>query len=243
MHLSLLNIFNHKYANSLIGVEWTIQLEMLAYLFLPILYYITQKRSWKIGLLTTVVLFAIGKQESISEAILPNDQTFYNHDWSLIQYFFAFYLGTLAFNRIVTQPSHLFSLKQSTRISYGLITFLPIYGTFFPTSENLIVTLWVVALTYALLNVEGGPRIILENKFILHIGKVSFSIYLLHMPLYHLSMPTLESHLHPAPAFIVFLAIVIAASTLTYKVIEKQFMAVGEAMFRRSQKVQPVTTD
>jgi peptidoglycan/LPS O-acetylase OafA/YrhL len=44
MHLSLLNAFNHKYAHSIIGVEWTIQLEMLAYLFLPILYYITKNR-------------------------------------------------------------------------------------------------------------------------------------------------------------------------------------------------------
>ena len=45
MHLSFLNAFNHQYANSIIGVEWTIQLEMMAYLFLPVIYYATKKHS------------------------------------------------------------------------------------------------------------------------------------------------------------------------------------------------------
>jgi peptidoglycan/LPS O-acetylase OafA/YrhL len=243
MHLSLLNAFYHQYANSIIGVEWTIQLEMMAYLSLPILYYATKKHSWKMGIFITIALFAVGKQESLSELILPADQTFFNHDWSLLKYFFAFYIGTLAFNRIVEAPAPALSMKQSSLISYGLIAFLPIYGTFFPSNENLIVTLWVIGLIYALLNVEGGPRLILENKAILHIGKISFSVYLLHMPLYHLTMPALGAHLHPVPAFVVFLIIVIAASTLTYKVIEEQFMAAGEALFQASQKGQSLTTN
>ena len=185
----------------------------------------------------------MGKQESLSELILPEGQTFYNHDWSLWKYFFAFYIGTLAFNRIVATPAPVLPKKQSTLIAYGLIIFLPIYATFFPSSENLIVTLWVIGLTYALLGVKKGPRTILENKLILHIGKISFSVYLLHMPLYYVTMPALEAHLHPVPAFIVFLTIVLATSTLTYKVIEETFMGVGEALFRASQKRQPLTTD
>ena len=243
MHLSFLNAFDHQYANSIIGVEWTIQLEMMAYLFLPILYYATKKHSWKVGLLITITLFAVGKQESLSESILPEGQTFFNHDLSLWKYFFAFYIGTLAFNRIASTPAPLLSKKQSTLIAYSLIAFLPIYATFFPSSENLIVTLWVIALIYALLGVENGPRVILENKAIQHVGKISFSVYLLHLPLYHLTVPALEAHLHPVPAFVVFLIIVIAASTLTYNIIEERFMKVGEALFRASQKRQPVTSD
>ena len=242
MHLTFINAFNHEYAGSILGVEWTIQLEMLAYAFLPILYYATKKHSWKMGLFITIALFAVGKQESLSELILPEGQTFFNHDWSLWKYFFAFYFGALAFNRIVATPACL-TKKQSTLIAYGLIIFLPIYATFFPSSENLIVTLWVIGLIYALLGVKKGPRTILENKLILHIGKISFSVYLLHMPLYYVTMPALEAHLHPVPAFIVFLTIVLATSTLTYKVIEETFMGVGEALFRASQKRQPLTTD
>ena len=237
MHLSFLNALDHQYANSIIGVEWTIQLEMMAYLFLPILYYTTKKHNWKAGLLITIVLFAVGKQDSLSESILPEGQTFFNHDLSLWKYFFAFYIGTLAFNRIVATPAPLLSKKQSTLITYGLITFLPLYATFFPSSENLIVALWVIGLIYALLCAESGPRAIFENKPILHIGEISFSVYLLHMPLYHLTMPALEAHLPPVPAFIVFLTIVLATSTLTYKVIEEKFMGVGEALFRGSQKI------
>lgn len=243
MHMTFLNAFNHEYANSIIGVEWTIQLEMMAYLFLPILYYATKKHSWKMGLFITIALFAVGKQESLSESILPENQTFFNHDWSLWKYFFAFYIGTLAFNRITAAPAPALSTKQATAISYGLIAFLPIYGTFYPSNENLIVTLWVIGLIYTLLGVENGPRVIFENKPILHIGKISFSVYLLHMPIYHLTMPALEAHLHPVPAFIVFLAIVVAASTLTYKVIEEKCMQVGEALFRASQKRQRLATD
>lgn len=195
------------------------------------------------GLFITIVLFAVGKQGSLSESILPEGQTFFNHDWSLWKYFFAFYIGTLAFNRIVAKPTPVLSKKHSTLIAYGLMAFLPIYATFFPSNENLIVTLWVIGLIYALLGVENGPRAILENKLILHIGKVSFSVYLLHMPLYHLTMPTLEAHLHPASAFIVFLTIVAAASTFTYKVVEEQFIGVGEALFCALQKRQPSKTD
>jgi len=243
MHLSFLNAFNHQHANSIIGVEWSIQLEMMAYLFLPVIYYATKKHSWKMGLFITIVLFAVGKQESLSESILPEGQTFFNHDWSLWKYFFAFYIGTLAFNRIAAAPALALSTKQSTTIALGLIAFLPIYAAFFPSSENLIVTLWVIGLIYTLLGVENGPRIILENKPILHIGKISFSVYLLHMPLYHLTMPALEAHLHPVSAFIVFLAIVIVTSTLTYQVIEERFISVGEARFRASRKASAITTN
>jgi len=243
MHLSFLNAFDHQYAGSLIGVEWTIQLEMMAYLFLPILYYATKKHSWKMGLFITIVLFAVGKQESLSESMLPEGQTFFNHGWSLWKYFFAFYFGALAFNRIVATPAPAFNFKQSTLIAYALIAFLPIYATFYPSSENLIVTLWVIGLIYALLSVENGPRFIFENKPILHIGKIIFSAYLLHMPIYRLTMPTLEANLHPVPAFVAFLILVIAASTLTYKVIEERFIRVGEGLFRPSIKEQPLTTD
>jgi peptidoglycan/LPS O-acetylase OafA/YrhL len=141
MHLTFINAFYHEYAGSILGVEWTIQLEMMAYLFLPVIYYATKKHSWKMGLFITIVLFAVGKQESLSESILPEGQTFFNHDWSLWKYFFAFYIGTLAFNRIVANPTPVLSKKHSTLIAYGLMAFLPIYATFFPSNENLIVTL------------------------------------------------------------------------------------------------------
>jgi peptidoglycan/LPS O-acetylase OafA/YrhL len=101
----------------------------------------------------------------------------------------------------------------------------------------------VIGLIYTLLNAKSGPRLILENKLIIHIGKVSFSIYLLHMPLYHLTMPTLESHLHPAPAFIAFIIIIIAASTVAYKTIENPFMKVGDTLFRKSLKRQYPNTE
>lgn len=231
-HLTFLNAFNHEYANSILGVEWTIPLEMLAYAFLPILYYKTKNQSWKVGLLITIILYIICKQKSLPEAILPDGQTFFKHSHSLWKYLFAFYAGTFVFNRISTSAIRL-TQKQSTVLSYGLIIFLPIFAACFPSSENLIVTMWVIAIIYTLLGVSQGPRRLFENRLILHIGKISFSLYLLHMLLYQITMPALEAHLSPIIAFLVFLAIVVSIATLSYHLIEAPFVKLGEALFSK----------
>ncbi|MDA9260662.1 acyltransferase [Puniceicoccaceae bacterium] len=231
MHLTFLNAFNHEYANSILGVEWTIPLEMLAYAFLPILYYKTKKQSWKVGLLITVILYIVCKQKSLHEAILPEGQMFFKQSFSLWKYFFAFYAGSLAFNRISANGTGRLTEKQSTNLSYALIAILPIFAVFFPTSENLIVTLWVVGIIYTLLGSTKGPRRLFENRLILHIGKISFSVYLLHMLIYHLTMPFLETRLSPIIAFLVFLTIVVSVATLSYQLIEAPFIKFGEAIF------------
>jgi peptidoglycan/LPS O-acetylase OafA/YrhL len=232
VHLTFLNAFNHEYAGSILGVEWTIQLEMLAYAFLPILYYKTQKQSWKMGLLITIILYIVCKQESLSEAILPEEQTFFKHSFSLWKYFFAFYIGTLAFNRILTNGTNSLTKDQSTSLSYGLIIFLPAFAAFFPTSEKLIVTLWVIGIIYTLLGATQRARFLFENRLILHIGKISFSIYLLHILIYQLLMPSLEARLSPISAFLIFFTIVVSISTLSYKLIEEPFIRLGDTFLK-----------
>ncbi len=230
MHVTLLNIFNHQYANSIIGVEWTIPLEMFAYLLLPILFVWTKNQKWRWGGLLTLVFYIIGKQASSFEKLLPDGQTFYEYHWSIFKYFFAFYAGTLAFNRIHTTRFK-YSPIASDIIVYGLVVFLFLFAVFFPTSENLIVTLWVIAIIYALLKATGRSRCLFENKVILHLGKISFSIYLVHMPLYQWGMPRLESLVGSEGGFVLFFLLVVVLSSLTYELIEAPCIRFGEWFF------------
>ena len=223
-HATLVNVVNHQYANSIIGVEWTIQLEMLAYLFLPALFYFTRNHSWKLGMFITIALYAIGKQDSLFEYLLPEAQTFYNHDWSLWKYLFAFYAGALSYNRIAQSQSSPWLQQNSLKVTYVLLAFLPIFATFFPTSENLIVTLWVILLIYMLLHVSPKNRILFENKIISKIGKTSFSIYLLHLPIYNLLLPKLEMWIPSSISFVVFIISVMFISGITFKIIEEPFI-------------------
>jgi peptidoglycan/LPS O-acetylase OafA/YrhL len=232
MHVTLLNIFNHQYANSIISVEWTIQLEMFAYLLLPVLFIGTKNQKWKWGLLLTLIFYIIGKQGNSFERLLPEGQTFYDHDWSIFKYFFAFYAGTLAFNRISTTRFK-YSPHMSDAIVFGLVAFLFLFAVYFPTSERLIVTLWVIAVIYALLKATGRSRCLFENKVILHIGKISFSIYLIHMPLYRWVMPRSEVQVYSLGDFLAFFLLLMVGSTFVYWAVEAPCIRYGELLFKR----------
>jgi peptidoglycan/LPS O-acetylase OafA/YrhL len=116
---------------------------------------------------------------------------------------------------------------------YGLVLFLPLFAAFFPTSEVLIVTLWVVALIYALINASEKGRVLFENRLILHLGTVSFSIYLVHVPLRRLLMSDLVSWFGVSGGFVVFVLLVVLVASLTYRLVEAPCIRFGERMFLR----------
>jgi peptidoglycan/LPS O-acetylase OafA/YrhL len=77
------------------------------------------------------------------------------------------------------------------------------------------------------------------------IGLISFSLYMWHLPLLIFFMTSVENHLHgwhPAAAFSLYwlwaLLGIIPFSTLSYLLFEKPGMALGEKLWRRSEKKQ-----
>ena len=131
----------------------------------------------KMGLFITIALFAVGKQESLSELILPEGQSFFNHDWSL-KYFFAFYFGALAFNRIRSDSSAAFPTRKARSPHRLWTNGLPphLRDLLSVERESNCNPMGHRSHLCPARRRKNGPRVILENKLILHIGKVSFSI-------------------------------------------------------------------
>ena len=149
-HMLYLGGFNLKYINTLIGVEWTLYIEMIMYLIFFILIGFNIIRFNIINtLLFVIVLYFI--QLYINEYLKLDPLLFH---WSFIKYFYMFILGGLAY--LVRKKFDNFDSCILTHSS--IITFIAI----------------IFIRNYSFL------AIFFNNRLFLFLGIISYSFYLWH---------------------------------------------------------------
>lgn len=219
LHLTFLNIFNIKYMNSLIGVEWSIPIEFFYYLVIPLIYLLIRHNPKRI-------IYILGLSFFISFFSLTLFHNFYNplnrdlsNQWSLEKYFFTFMCGIAAYIFV----SKFKKLNFNSLYIFGLLTLLTIYIFYnFPYQEYFI-SIWISLLIIISSSRSILVRILFENKIIQYLGEISYSIYLVHFPIIHL----LPKDLNPQNIFLIGLTITVIISSITYYLIEKPFIKLG----------------
>jgi len=237
-HLTFLFGFDPVHINTLVPGGWSIATELAFYLTIPIIYtYVKNTTHVCILLLGSAlanIIFSISKN---SFAIANPTYTFY---W-LPNQFPVFCLGILLFFLLkeVTFNSEL--IKRcigfgSISVSLGLL-----YYFIFIYASPMTGTIKLYALSIAFMIFAFGLAVypgVMVNKFITHLGKISYSCYLLHFivvsAISSLIIPLIPEITIPVfiGTYLSVILITMGISSLTYTYIEAPGINIGKQLER-----------
>ena len=225
-HLSFLSAFDGSIANSIIGVEWSLAIEVFYYLIIPGLVAIVLTRPAFGGLLS---IFGILVWE-----LLPITLRYFGYSqqgdlqlwlFSPLPWVFSFVLGILAFQ--YREHKAMVRVRGAWPLALASVwLFLWIFVPGLPNLQVLGVNLfdrylWVSLLTavviVALRDDSVAVKLLLRNPFIYLAGSLSYGIYLSHIVILRTQ---LVSSLPDVAKLLVTLIMSLLVSFITWVVIE-----------------------
>lgn len=235
-HLLFVNGFFKNYFNSIIGVEWTIFVEFSFYLILPLIY-IYRKKLLSISFMLLILSF-LG---TVSGKIIQEDLIKTQLNVSPIIWAVVFTFGCLLYtyeNKYSLSLNQYFRKNKNILLVFMIIMFISCSYLHFPGDYLLFSFL---ALLFFLLNKFNNIKIF-NNLILKKIGELSFSIYLLHMPIFsylknNIEITYVSNNVYLYILFCLFAFIlVILLSIFTYKFIEIPFMNYAKQYINHNTK-------
>lgn len=173
-HLSFMNAWDIRYQNTVIGVEWTVPIEMWLYLLIPPLFFIFLRAGsiwkWMIFITAVIVSLKAGKWHQSPLGL----------HWAIESYIYCFIGGMFVF----------FSwekIKLSTSVADQavVVVLFAIIGLsqLTPSHVEQWLTIFVMMLILMLSRAHIMTHYVFENKAIIVLGNISFPFYLLHLPI------------------------------------------------------------
>lgn len=222
-HLSFANLINLPYRNNVLGVEWTITVEVFFYILIPIIWLIL-RRDKRLLLPLSIILAAITLIPIIilpykSGAVDLNDFSI----WFVEIYFLTYLIGIILY--LVWEKTK----KMNWNNYYVLfwIAILCIYPLIAPHEyiiNVVLISLWTAGLILILRTRTKLMRNIFENKAIEYIGLISYSFYLIHF----LVIKFINEYNRGLSALIISFFITLLVSSLSYRFIEIPFQNLGK---------------
>jgi exopolysaccharide production protein ExoZ len=228
MHLFMISYLDYRVANSLLGVEWTIPIEVFWYICLPPLIYLGKTIFRTIGAIL-VLLILTGVLSYFSKEILGTSLPI---KWSPVAHGHLFFTGVLSYY-LRARFKCVTSRKPAIWIGGALAMFvLALIVNFDGRSEVLALS------TAAMITLVTPERAIwitapLTTRPMLFLGSISYSIYLTHLLVLHILG---ELAILPITGFWVFVAVytvTVAISATTYVFIEKPANQAGRRIVQR----------
>ncbi|EPX78919.1 acyltransferase family protein [Litoreibacter arenae] len=225
IHMSLLSYLDYTHANSILGVEWSIPIEVFWYLSLPfvLIWANTSRRVWLIlgiSLITKALLAYVTKKAfgtSLPNAWLP---TSYGH---------LFLLGALSF-RWRERFSNLILAKAQGVIVGAVILFILGLSTTIPLRGEIIALSTLMLLSLQTPSRGRTLNVMLTARPVLYLGSISYSIYLFHPVIIYISEQLGFSTNMSWLNFIMVTSATAAFSTMTYLYIERPTNLIGKQM-------------
>lgn len=243
-NIFFLHGFNPYWINSLVPGGWSVGIEMLFYLFVPFCYLAYTKYGKNILLPSFIISLFISY--AFRTILFNHPLISDNYHWeSYISFFLpsqlpVFILGFIVFD----------TMQKSSKIKFWtilLITFLLIskyqiliIDSQLPFIENQISNSLILGSLLYLTSCFKWK--ILVNTMTAFIGKISYSVYLVHIAL----IPFIKTYIIPfipptgvfsfILSYIILLFLSIFISLFTYKYIEKNMIVIGSNLLNRLYK-------
>jgi peptidoglycan/LPS O-acetylase OafA/YrhL len=175
-HLFFVNGFFTNNFNSIIGVEWTIFVEVLFYLILPVIF-IFKKHLIKIFLffLSVTIISSL-----VNKFYLSNELEKIQLYFSPLTWFVVFMFGILIYKYDNNYIKNIFIKNKNIILSLFLFSFLMF--SYIKLPGNYLVFSILLAVFF-MLN-KYNKISLFNNNILKKIGELSFSIYLIHMPVF-----------------------------------------------------------
>ena len=229
-NFSFIHSINPYWMNSIVPGGWSISIEMLFYLFVPLLFRYINSLSRAINSILVILPFVFILTGYLSRNVMITDNTL----WSVYLYLyfpnqlFMFLLGILFFH---FYKSGEFNLKgYQWYLIIGILFYTIVYNreVYF---GNFILT--GILFLVLMIGVSKFPLLPVIDKFTSYIGKLSYSIYIVHFAILHFmtkfSLVNLIQYnlSNFILRFIICLTLTIIISNFTNKYIEDYFRKLG----------------
>jgi peptidoglycan/LPS O-acetylase OafA/YrhL len=248
--LSFTGAFFPGYFDNLVPTQWTIGVEMLFYVFVPILFLkIKSSRQALVGyvvtsstsLLSIILIIALGGDDKLAWV-----NHLYPHIYKSILFQLPiFFLGILYFYFLKENKSYktllpVLWISLAQTIIFGLFQMLTL-GKFDLSIISPRIQLTAVIFLFMIVGIQK-TNILNGNKFLTFLGTISYSVYLLHYMIlsctaYTLTnmtwFRTLSAYSQFWILFILAYSIIILISSLTFKYIETPGQKIGSNLYKK----------
>ncbi len=210
---------------------WTLAVEEQIYIGLPVLFLIGTSLRLRIALMNkfflllgtfsfVIFLFRTYVDECLSNLGLANAEISHLSYYMSYSHLWEFMLGGLVGMNL--HVLHKRAETKFTKIAFVALTIL-IFGRL-QFSQTVSVILTVLLTTYLLLNLS--PKFALSLKPLIYLGDKSYSIYLVHLPIFYLlSSIQVTVNYYGNQVFVSLLALVVslASGSIMHKFIEEKY--------------------
>jgi peptidoglycan/LPS O-acetylase OafA/YrhL len=214
-----------KYLQSPYPGGWSIAVEFTFYMMIPLLVKLIKDFSTSVKI--TVISLCVGFLVELFVVVRPQSIIINNFFYfSIFRQFYFFALGITAFYFLKEK-----TIDYSNRLYYHILIFIT---SFFIISSSSSILLTGLLFFFLVLLNSDSKTTILNNPIMQHIGKISFSIYLTQWwVIVFLSKLEFIGRLNMVLVFIIFVACNVILSSLTYYLIEKRFVRLGEIVAKK----------
>ncbi|OIQ32968.1 MAG: hypothetical protein BM559_10285 [Roseobacter sp. MedPE-SWchi] len=226
LHLSMFSFLDYRVTNSLLGVEWTISVEIFWYLVLPPFLFLarTVKGTFSVslGLLVATALLTYLSKKLLGTSLPVK--------WTPIAHGHLFFLGAWAYFFRMRSKDQIVKYESLFILSALILFVLSFAVTFSGRGEALAIA---TVILLAMLKTEQRPILCgaLSVKPMLFLGSISYSIYLVHpLVIAGLEQSDLAEGLTGGMWFLLVYLTVVVISFFSYMTIERPTNNLGRTL-------------
>lgn len=236
--IAYIAMFNIDTAN-VNGVVWTLFIEMKVSLYLPLFLLLIAKLEWKKGLIIALIIntglhLGFGyANENVSFLPIKAFVAFFNESF---YYNYFFILGAVLAkerNKLMAY-SHVSGYAKVVLLLLSLVLinsrWISLITTMYLENIENFVTALGFALLFLVVLTSKTVDEFLTKKYLLYLGKISFSLYLVHIPVLMLTVVFLSKLIPTWAAFCLVPIFSVIVAHYSYKWIEDPAMKLGQRL-------------